>query len=242
MPQPKKPRSRKKASPKKAAPSQPPSPEEVADGAEGSAPSSTASGTGSPTTNGGGFVTEPGPTFEPGPEDDAPPAAGNVAELRPVPDEIPEWGEDTIGQLLNAKGELLHGAIGVADDDWRYTQADLAAIAPPLARILNRYPATRAAAGMGDPLALTIGVLGYGVRSTRERAAVLRQWEEEAEDDEGGVTGEPATVQPPPGHPAAAAPPAPAPVAPAPPAAPVQQAPTPAPAGTFDPNAVEWKK
>jgi hypothetical protein len=245
VPQPKKPRSRKKAAPKSPPPTRPqPSPSDPA--GEGSEDLSTESAKASPSNGAaaGGFVENPGPGFQPSPEDAAPTPA-EPTELHPVPDLIPEWEEATLGQLLSAKGELLHGAIGVAEEDWRYTQADLAAIAPPLARILNRYPATRAAAAMGDPLALTIGVLGYGVRSTRERAAVLREWEEEAEQDPGGVTGAPATVQPPPGHPAAAAPAAPAPVAPAPPAPPAPPAAPPAPAAPappFDPNAVEWKK
>lgn len=243
MPQPKKPRrKRAKKAAKKSPPTNPPSPQPPSPSdpppiaAAASGGSSTGSAKASQPTE--GFISDPGPGFVPG-ADDTPPLEA-PPELHAVPALIPEWDEDTVGTLLTAKGELLHGAIGVNDNDWRYTQADLGAIAPPLTRILNRYPATQAVAGMGDPLALTIGVLGYGIRSTRERAEILREYEEEAEQDVGGVTGEPATVQPPPGHPAAAAPAQAAPVqAPAPPApAPAPLAPTP----PIDPHAVEWQK
>ncbi|MTD43844.1 hypothetical protein GKE82_05875 [Conexibacter sp. W3-3-2] len=68
---------------------------------------------------------------------------------------------------------MTHTLVGVGDTDWVHTEADLSAIAPPLTRILNRYPATAAAAVMGDEVMLITGVGGYAVRSYLERKATL---------------------------------------------------------------------
>lgn len=122
------------------------------------------------------FVADAGPGFDPehaAPGPEAPPAA--------EPDVLLElgWEEETVATLLDTQGQLLHGAIGVAEQDWLHTQADLKAIGGPLTRILNRYEPTRAAAAMGDPVALALGLGAYGVRSARERAAVLKALEPE---------------------------------------------------------------
>jgi hypothetical protein len=79
--------------------------------------------------------------------------------------------------LLTAQGVLVHGALAVdkASTEWKYTEADLGAIAPPLTRILNRYEPTRAAAGAGDELALGVGLLGYAARSISERRRALAE-------------------------------------------------------------------
>src|SRR6185312_15437551 len=77
--------------------------------------------------------------------------------------------------VLSAKGELLHSlmAVGrkldVETDEWRYMDEDLNTIAPPLARIISRFPAaaTAVAAG-GDPIAVGLGFIQYGTRSVAE--------------------------------------------------------------------------
>ncbi|HET7120297.1 MAG TPA: hypothetical protein VFI17_03475 [Solirubrobacterales bacterium] len=156
-----------------------PSPREAAAinaGEEPVAASGTASATPSPL--GSPFIAEPGPAFDaeqapPGPEPQP------QADIHALPTPEIAWEEGTVQDLLDVQGQLLHGAIGVADQDWLHTQADLKAIGGPLTRILNRYPATAAAAAMGDPVALALGLGAYGVRSTRERAEVLRAQAEE---------------------------------------------------------------
>lgn len=126
-----------------------------------SAASSRDSGKGSD-----GFgVTDPGPEFDP---DDIPP------EAPPPPGDEPavdlEWREDQVRAILTAQGGMTHALLGgearIGPEAWLHTQADLAAIAPPLTRILNRFPATQAAAAGGDFFALGIGAFGYGTRST----------------------------------------------------------------------------
>ena len=134
------------------------------------------------------FISDAGPGFnpehaEPGPE--APPSA----ELHSLPELEPGWEEEVVQTLLTTQGQLMHGAIGVAEYDWLHTQADLVAIAGPLTRILNRYEPTRAAAAMGDPVALALGMGAYGVRSVRERQEVLKAI---GEEEEVPVTGVPA--------------------------------------------------
>jgi hypothetical protein len=155
--------------------------------AEDSEPSSTASSTGS------AFIADPGPAFEASePRAGAEPAAP-AGELHALPTPPPEWEEDAVRGILTAKGQLLHVAVGVAERDWTYTEGDLAAIAPPLTRILNRYDATRAAAGTGDEIGLIIGVGGYVTRSYRERMAALRAREQEIPVPASGVPAEPGT-------------------------------------------------
>jgi hypothetical protein len=87
----------------------------------------------------------------------------------PAAEQLVQWEEDTIRALLTLKGRGLHAAVGVAEEDWRYTELDLAAIAPPLARICNRYEPIQRFAKYSDPLTLAFAFGAYGVRSLEER-------------------------------------------------------------------------
>jgi hypothetical protein len=144
----------------------------------GAAAPSQSSSTDSPTAEPGGLVADAGPAFDPttpAPRlalpkaDDTPPAKVKAVDI-----------EDTIRGLLQAKGMLLHSALAVGpklnveSTEWQYLDEDLEAIAPPLARIISRFPAaaTAVAAG-GDPIAVGMGFLSYGARSIAERQAVL---------------------------------------------------------------------
>lgn len=124
---------------------------------------------------------------------EAPPEPG---QLHALPEPLPEWEEETVRSILNAQGGALHALAGVSEDDWVYTQTELAAIAPPLTRILNRYDATRAAAGTGDELALLIGMSGYVGRSIAERRRVLAALADQEPEPVTGVRAEPGTGPP----------------------------------------------
>ncbi len=135
-----------------------------------------------------------GPSFEPDEVDDAPQPASPYAEIEPSDG----WDEDVVANLLSAKGMALHTVIGKAEADWVYTPLELRATAPPLTRILNRIPATAAAAGSGDELALIIALTAYVGRSISERQAAVKA-EREAAGDELGSLGAPVfSSQPPP--------------------------------------------
>jgi hypothetical protein len=157
---------------------------EAADSSKGSAASSP-------------FVADAG-AFDPdAPAAEPSPAAGG-AELHALPTLLPEWEEQSVRSVLTAKGAALHTLIAVdkESDEWRYTETDLNAIAPPLTRILNRYDATRAAAGTADEIALIVGLSGYvgrSVRTRREDAARLTAAEPEPVS---GVVTEPIPVPP----------------------------------------------
>lgn len=132
------------------------------------ADSSPASATDSPRSE--GFIADAGPAFdaeraaqEPGPE-----PLEAEAQL-----DLEGWEEEVVESLLGVKGRMLHTAVGVAEQDWIYTELDLAAIAPPLTRILNRYPAVRAYAAYGDPIVLITATAAYATRSLGERRQVL---------------------------------------------------------------------
>lgn len=161
----------------------PPIPSHALRGADPSAASSAAS----ETTDGAGLIGDAGPDFDPA-----------AAKAEPPPIDLSaagaggaSWQESRVRALLTAKGELVHGLAAVDPDstEWRYTQADLAAIAPALTRILNRYDATRAAAAGGDEIQLGVGFLGYGMRSWSERRRDLAQLAAEQgydDDDQAG--------------------------------------------------------
>jgi hypothetical protein len=150
-------------------PSESPSPGPSPSPAAGASPTSA---TGS--SSGSRFDVDPGPRFD---EDGRPPADERAAPAIDV-GELPAselWQEDRLKRLLMAQGMVLHtvAAVDKASTEWVYTQNDLAAIAPPLTAILNRYDATRAAAAAGDELALLVGLGGYVARSYRERRHAL---------------------------------------------------------------------
>lgn len=140
--------------------------------------SSTGSSAGSERVAANGFFSDPGPGFD---EE----AAARAPEPEPAPEVLDlAWHEETVRGLLEAQGAALHAVAGKAETDWVYTRDELRAIAGPLTRILNRYPATQAAAGSGDELAVLIGVTGYTTRSIRERQAALKAIRDQAEPEE----------------------------------------------------------
>jgi hypothetical protein len=96
--------------------------------------------------------------------------------------ELLGWDEARVRALLVPMGFGLHYVGGAGHPEaFKMTDDDLEAIAPPLTRILNRYPVTRAAAAGGDELALAVGVGMYGLRSIRQRGQIIAQRELEAE-------------------------------------------------------------
>jgi hypothetical protein len=205
-------------------PSQPQSPSPSSPAAASSPASGTASRSEPP-----GFIGDAGPQFDPER------AAAEPSPAAPAPEPAPliEWEEDTIRALLTLKGRALHAGIGVADDDWRYTELDLAAIAPPLTRIANRYEPVQRLAKHADPLILLFALGGYGVRSLEERAAVLRALEPEADTVPIEPLEEPGFTVPP-------QPPTPQGPPPANAQAPPPRPPRPAEADV-DPEAVNWQ-
>jgi hypothetical protein len=143
-------------------------------GAAGHASSSP----GSSTPNGradGPFVAGPGPGFSRADTPPSPDEPGSQPGSEPdLAGFAPEVSEDQIrGVLLNA-GDGLHAVVGVGDLDWVMTETDLERIAPPLTRIVNRYPALAAVAGHSDEVAVSIGAGLWTWRSLLERRAVLR--------------------------------------------------------------------
>ncbi len=135
-----------------------------------------------------GFVADTGPAFDPEAAAEIPPEPPPAAE----PVESVQWEEETIAALLGLKGRALHAAAGVAEEDWRYTELDLAAIAPPLARICNRYEPIQRLAKYSDPMTLAFALGAYGVRSLEERQAELGYREAEADTQPIAAAGEPA--------------------------------------------------
>lgn len=164
-----------------------PSPES---GAAGSSPGSAPTSSTDPLA----FVGDVGPAF------DAEGAAQQPAPETAQPEVAAEWDEQAVRNILTAKGQVLHGLIAVdkSSDEWIYTRGDLGAIAPPLTRILNRYPITQAAAATGDELALIIGLGGYAARSIAERKIALQaQAGQDAPQPVTGITPEGVVTEPP---------------------------------------------
>lgn len=152
---------------KKATP--PPTPPPAAEARSAEEDSSRGSGRASASEP---VVADPGPEFDPTapPPLEQPPLEEPGAETAAV-----LWEEQAISDLLGIKGRVLHAALGAAEEDWIYTELDLAAIAPPLTRICNRYDPVRQYAGYGDPITVAVGMAGYFTRSVMERRVALAQ-------------------------------------------------------------------
>jgi hypothetical protein len=143
------------------------------------------------------FVADPGPAFDarreqassqPAPEPEAPALEQQLFD---------QWDEERVRAILTAQGFTVHALFGVAERDWVYTEADLETIAPPLARILNRYDLTRAAAHVGDEAAVAMGLGGYVVRSVVARRAALKARELEPDRPVTGFDADGQRYQPP---------------------------------------------
>ena len=220
----------------------PPSPSDHPPSAEGSSPASArASASESP-----GFIADPGPAFdaeaaaaEPLPPS-PPPFAGGPEQLL----ELEQWEEDAIKSLLGIQGRVLHAAVGVAEQDWVHTDADLAAIAPPLTRICNRYEPIRRYARHADPLALATGLAAYATRSLLERREELALHEPPPDTEPIAPAGEaevPSAAPAPPRRAADVAPSMPSGSPPASSAPPPPPAPPRPAEADVDPTAINWE-
>lgn len=142
----------------------------------------------------GEFVSDPGPEFDPKHAPDAPAPEQDLEQT------FEEWTEEQIRGALTLQGNVTHALLKVSEEDtdtWKQTEDDLAAIAPPLTRILNRYDVTRAAAAAGDEILLGTALIGYGAKNyTRRRLLLARRNAQEPEP----VTGTPAPPESGPEH------------------------------------------
>lgn len=144
--------------------------------------------TSSEADDAGLFADGGGPKFEPGQAPKPEPAPAPAAAIVDV-----DWQESQVRSVLETQGHVLHSFVAIdkhESEEWIYTRSDLAAIAPPLTRILNRYDVTRAAAGTSDELMVAVGFGGYAVRSWGQRRAALARHDDDQADD--AVPGEPA--------------------------------------------------
>jgi hypothetical protein len=153
-------------------PSPAPAPEPAAINGAESEPSSTASARASRTVS-SPLVGDPGPDFDPDTPGAEPPPAPEPEPVAGLPE--PEWDEESIRRWLLVQGELTHSVIGLAENEWRHTEADLKSIAGPLSRILNRYDTTRAVAAYNDPLSVVFGTSMYAIRSINERRVIVAE-------------------------------------------------------------------
>lgn len=143
----------------------------------------TDSSEGSSASSASELLADPGPEFDPGQAGQDATERDSDRLLSASPGgqtglEV-EWAPDAVRSLLETQGAALHAIAGKAEQDWVYTKTELDAISKPLTRILNRYDATRIAAGTGDEIALLLGLTGHTLRSLQERKAALAE-----EDDE----------------------------------------------------------
>ena len=133
--------------------------------------SSAASSTSSP------YVGSAGPGFDP----NKPPEHAVQRDELDGEELVEEWQREQVEAWLTNAGDLAHAAIGIAENEWKFTQTDLRRIGPSATRMLNRYQPTRAVAAYSDPMALAMGFGLYGWRSGLERVAELKARKEAAE-------------------------------------------------------------
>jgi hypothetical protein len=163
-------------------------------------------GDSSPASSVSEFLSDPGPEFDPAEASSSSKERDKDRALSVAPGgdagiEV-QWDPKVMRGLLKAKGAALHSIAGKAENDWAYTSEELDAISVPLTNILNRYDATRAAAGTGDELAAILGLSGYAMRSIQERKPVIkaeREAREQAEHqaDQFGLPPQPPIQEPP---------------------------------------------
>lgn len=149
----------------------PPEPDQIEEVEEPTEEDSEGSSTASSAAT--DFFDDAGPEFDgKAPEVDEERAAFTI---RPGDQELLdiEWDPRVVRSILEVTGQGLHSIAGKGETDWIFVKRELDAIAPPLARILSRYPATAAAAAAGDEMALIIGLSGYTLRSVKERKQAM---------------------------------------------------------------------
>lgn len=120
------------------------------------------------------FLGNPGPAHDP----DAPPAVDVPPQIGLA---VPLWQADRVRTILKGQGAITHQFVGIGQSDWVWQPDELEAIDEPLANVLNKFPITRAAAGVSDELTAGGVFFSYLLRSVRERADVIRQLEADAE-------------------------------------------------------------
>jgi hypothetical protein len=132
--------------------------------------------------------------FEP-PEHEVPPVIELDDPYEPEAPELVVWTPERAAAILKGGGFLLHAADPIAREPeavelWRATEDDVAAMAPPLSRILNRYAPARALAGVSDEAELAFGMLAYAKRNlvTRGRAVNAKRERETPPEDANAPT------------------------------------------------------
>lgn len=131
------------------------------------------------------------------------PADDELDLYEPPPRELLDWTPERAGAVVRAGGYLLHTADSLSrepegDNLWRATKADVAAIGPPLARILNRYEPARRLAGVADEGELAFAMIDYARRNLALRGRVASARKSRLEADTEPVAWTPDPTQPPP--------------------------------------------
>jgi hypothetical protein len=92
-------------------------------------------------------------------------------------DPLPAVTMDQVRAVVMSAGVVLGMAFGDEDvpDHWRFTEAELAALVPPLTAIINRRPALRRAVQRSDEATVAIVLAGYTGRNLDAWRAARRQ-------------------------------------------------------------------
>lgn len=121
-------------------------------------------------------------------ESDTPAPTG----LGMLDDPLPAVTMDQVKALVMGAGLMLGMAIG--DDDvpehWRFTDAELAALVPPLTAMINRRPALQRAVRRGDEFTIALVLAGYAGRNVDSLRAARKARSEREGEAEGGSQGE----------------------------------------------------
>lgn len=145
-------------------------------------------------------VTDDRPAGEPGTEEPRHPGEGTAAGrdeadytegVGPEVSDVPLVDAGEISDALTALGSTTHGLFGHPDVEshWNFTPAEVAALAPPLASIINRHARLRAIAQRSPELAVGMALGRWGIRNARLSAAI-KQAEAELADREADVDAE----------------------------------------------------
>lgn len=143
----------------------------------------------------------PPPEVGQAPDPDTEPGAAIPGDWDTPLEEVPEADPAAIRAIIELIGESMH-AVGtvlptgrlplleyvatdeLVPDHWKFTEAELDALVPPVTRIVNARPALRRAAQQGDHVIIAKTIFGWGssniiagVAARQVRAMTTEDWE-----------------------------------------------------------------
>lgn len=108
-----------------------------------------------------------------------------------VDDVAPLVTEDVVRGVLEGAGATVGNFVGDVDvpEHWHFTDDELAALVPPLTRVVNRTPRLRAAVAKGEGLLVLLNMAGYVGRNLEDGRQAKKERRGDIERETGRAAG-----------------------------------------------------